>query len=113
MTQTNNLTTQPINPVVLRKRIFIGAGIALILISIFLLGVKQTEPEWGKLWMIRPLIIVPLAGATGGAFSYFFDHFLGYQGGFKKALAVTLSLIVFIIGLWLGFVLGLDGTLWN
>lgn len=112
MTQTNNLTKQPINSALLAKRMLIGAAIALILISVFLLGVHNPKPEWGKLWMLKPLIVVPLAGAMGGLFYYFMNRF-EYQGGWKKALVVAISLIIYIIGLWLGSVLGLNGTLWN
>lgn len=112
MTQENQLTTPPIHSSSLGKRMAQGAGIALGLISLFLFSVKEPNPAWGKLWMIKPLLIVPLAGAMGGVFYYFMDH-LRYQGGWKKALAYGLSLIGYLIGLWLGTVLGLDGTLWN
>ena len=112
MTQTNNLLTQPINWISLGKRMILGALIALILISIFLLGAGEPNPAWGKLWMIKPLIIVPLAGSMGGVFYYLMDE-LSYQGGWRRILTNILSLIVFIIGLWLGTVLGLNGTYWN
>ncbi|WP_394991687.1 potassium transporter KefB [Emticicia sp.] len=112
MTQSNNLTTKPIHPASLGKRMFLGAGIGLILITIFLFGAGKPNPEWGKFWMIRPLIIVPFAGAMGGAFYYFMDY-LRYRGSLKKIVAIILSIIVYIIGLWMGIVLGLDGTLWN
>lgn len=90
----------------------VGAGIGLALIAIFLLIAGKPDPAWPKLWMLRPLIIVPLAGAMGGVFYYFMDE-LRFQGGWKKPLANVLSLIVFVIGLWLGTVLGLDGTWWD
>jgi hypothetical protein len=90
----------------------LGAGIALLLITIFLMGVREPKPEWGKLWMLKPLIVVPLAGAMGAAFSYLMDS-LRHQGGWKTIVAIMLSLIVFIIALWLGTVLGLNGTLWD
>jgi hypothetical protein len=112
MTEQIHLTTQPVHPASLGKRMLQGAGIALILIVIFLLQVREPNPAWGKLWMIKPLIIVPLAGAAGGVFYYFMDH-LRYQGGWKKAVAIILSLIGYIFVLWIGTVLGLDGTLWN
>ncbi len=108
----NNLKTQPKQPVSLAKPILIGAGIGLILISFFVFGVDEPNPEWGKLWMIKPLIMVTLAGAVGGAFYYLMDH-LSSRGGLNKTVAIILSLIVFIIGLWLGIVLGLNGTMWN
>ncbi len=112
MTQANNSTTQPIHSVSLVKRMLVGAGIGLLLISLFLLSAGKPNPEWGKLWMIRPLIIVPLAGAMGGLCNYFIVHFHN-QVGVNKTIAMILSVIVFIIGLWLGVVLGLDGTMWN
>jgi len=91
----------------------LGAVIGLILVSLFLTGVKNPNPAWGKLWMIKPMIMVPLAGAAGGAYYYFINHFLGYKTNWRKALAIALGLIGFIIALWLGTVLGLNGTLWN
>jgi len=112
MVQINNLTTPAIHNAPLPKRMLQGAGIAFILIVFFLLQAGEPKPEWSKLWMIRPLIIVPFAGAMAGVFYYCMDN-LRYQGGWKKIVANIISLLVFIIGLWLGTVLGLDGTLWN
>ncbi|WP_229598990.1 hypothetical protein [Runella sp. CRIBMP] len=74
MTKRNHLTTPPIHPASLVKPTLIGAGIALTVITIFLVGVREPNPAWGKLWMLRPLIIVPLAGAMGGAFVFFMDY---------------------------------------
>ena len=105
-------TTQTIHATSLGKRMLQGAAIAFALISIFLLGVDEPKPEWPKLWMAKPLIIVPIAGAMGGAFYYLMDH-LRYQGGWKKALAYIISLIGYIVILWVGTVLGLNGTLWD
>ena len=112
MTQKNNVTTQPNQPVSCAKPILLGAGIALILISFFLFGAGEPNPEWGKLWMIKPLIMVPFAGAMGGVFYYFMDY-LSSRGGLNKTVAVILSLIAYIIALWLGTVLGLNGTMWD
>ncbi|MFN2457964.1 MAG: hypothetical protein ABR502_07175, partial [Chitinophagaceae bacterium] len=69
------------------------------------------NPEWGKYWMIRPFIITPLAGAMGGAFYALMDH--QSSRDFSRTVAILLSFVVYIIGLWLGAVLGLDGTMWN
>lgn len=90
----------------------IGGGIALVLVIMFLVGAEKPNPEWPKLWMIKPLILVPLAGALGGGFYYFMSHAL-HQGGWQKILAVLLGLIGYIIALWLGTVLGFNGTYWN
>ena len=113
MTTTNNLTSRPIDSASLIKRMLIGAGIGLVLITLLVTSVKHPNPEWGRFWMIRPLLVVPLAGAGGGLGTYFMEHLLGYQGGWSKIIAVLLSIIGFLIALWLGTVLGCAGTLWN
>ena len=109
MTQQNELSNYPVS---LIKKMVVGAAIGLTLITIFLLSVGEYNPAWPKLWMIRPLIIVPLAGAVGGAIYHYMDG-LRYQGGWKKILANFLSLLVYLIGLWMGTVLGLDGRMWD
>lgn len=92
------------------KNILTGAGIALLLISVFLWGADEPKPEWGKLWMIKPLVMVPIAGGLGGLLFYFITR---NQGGWRKALAVVLGAILFIMVLWVGTVLGLNGTWWD
>lgn len=89
----------------------VGAGIALLLISFFVFGIDQPHPEWARFWIIRPLIITPLAGAMGGAFYALMD----YQSsrGFNRTLAILLSIVIYLIGVWLGTVLGLVGTMWD
>lgn len=104
--------THSIHKETLAKRMLIGAGIAILPIVFLLASVDQPDPSWPKYWMIRPLIIVPLAGATGGAFFHFMDYFR-YQGGWKKIMANVISVIAFIFILWVGTILGLDGTLWD
>lgn len=111
MAQTDNSTSKP-NRFSLGKRMLAGAWIGLVLISLFLIPVDEPDPAWGKLWMIRPLIIVPFAGAMGGLCNYFIVRFHN-QFGVNKAIAIILSVIIFIIGLWMGIVLGLDGTMWD
>jgi hypothetical protein len=90
----------------------VGAAIGLLLISLFLITAGNANPAWPRFWMIRPLIIVPLAGAMGGLCNYFIVQYHDTVG-LNKIIAIILSVIVFIIGLWLGTVLGLDGTYWD
>ena len=89
MTQSNNSTSLP-HQVSLVKRMLVGAGIGLLLISLFLFSTGEPNPEWGKLWMIRPLIIVPLAGAMGGLCNYFIVHFHSMVG-VNKTIAMLLK----------------------
>jgi hypothetical protein len=111
MTPQTKAKFTPNQSVSLIKSTLIGAGIALTVITLFLFG-AEADPIWGRFWKIRPLIITPLAGATGGAFYYFLDK-LRSSGRLNPVVAITLSLVIYIIGLWMGIVLGLDGTLWD
>ncbi len=112
MTLQNQSKTQEIHPVSLVKRMFQGAALALVLIAMFLAGAGEPNPEWAKLWMIKPLVMVPVAGALGGVFYYCMDH-LRHQGGWRKTLGILSSLAGYIIVVWLGVVLGLNGTMWD
>lgn len=111
MTHRENITAQPIDIPSLGIRMALGAGIALLLILAFLLPAGEPNPEWGTFWMVKPLIVVPLAGAVGGALYYFIT--LRFQHGWSKVLATIFSVIVFIFLLWIGTVIGLNGTYWN
>jgi ABC-type dipeptide/oligopeptide/nickel transport system permease subunit len=111
MTQQNELQNQPNKSVSFVKPILVGAAIALFVISFFVFGVDHPRPEWGKFWMIRPLLVTPLAGAVGGAFYAFMDY--QRSRGFNRIAAILLSVVVYFIGLWLGTVLGLAGTMWH
>jgi hypothetical protein len=110
MTQSDN-STQPLQGS-LSKKMIVGAGIGLLLISFFLIMDGEGNPAWGPLWRIRPLIVVSFAGAMAGLCNYFIFHFRN-QFGVNKVVATILSVLVSIIGLWMGIVLGLDGTLWD
>lgn len=112
MQKQNDLSTQPIHPAPVSKRMLQGAGIAFVLIALFLYGTGEPNPAWPKFWMVKPLLIVPVAGAMGGVFYYFMDH-LRFQGGWIRALAYILSLVGYLMAIWLGTVLGLNGTMWN
>jgi hypothetical protein len=112
MTQINNQPTTPIHSASMTKRMLQGAGIALALISMFLLSAGEGNPAWPKYWMLKPLFMVPFAGAMGGVFYYFMDH-MRYLGGWRKAVAFIISFIGYVIALWMGTVLGLNGTMWD
>lgn len=111
MTQTNDSTPQP-HEVSLTKRMLVGAWIGLLLISLFLITAGEPNPEWSKFWRIRPLIVVTFAGAMGGLCNYIIVRFYN-QFGVNKIVAIVLSIIIFVFGLWVGTVLGLDGTYWD
>lgn len=90
----------------------VGAGIGLLAIS-FLLIAGKANPDWGRFWMIRPLIMVPVAGALAGLCNYFIVQLLN-RVGVNKMVAMILGLIVFLFLFWIGSIfLGLSGTLWD
>lgn len=85
---------------------------ALTFISYIILSVNEPKPEWSEFWYIKPLVITPIAGAFGGVSSYLIN-IISIQNGFLKLLRIIFSVLVFIFFIWIGTVLGLDGTLWN
>lgn len=93
------------------KPILSGALIALCVISFFVFGVDQAKPEWGRYWMIKPLIMTPLFGAISAAFGYLVNEKMARR--FPKILGNFVAILIYIIGLWLGIVLGLNGTMWD
>jgi hypothetical protein len=102
---------KPTNLSSLKKFALAGWLVGLAVISIFVFTVDNPNPAWGKLWQVKPLLITPLASASGAVF--FYRVYNLKLEGFKKALAISAGLIGFLISLWLGIVLGLNGTLWN
>lgn len=96
----------------LPRRILIGAAFAFVLITLFVMGVNEPDPTWPANWKIRPIVVTTIAGGIGGAFADFM-HLMRREGGIFRALGIILSLLGYVVILWLGSVYGLDGTLWN
>jgi hypothetical protein len=48
----------------------------------------------------------------GGLCNYFILNFR-HLVGLNKVVAIILSVVVALVGLWMGIILGLDGTMWN
>jgi len=94
------------------RNMLTGAIIGLMLIGFFLYNADAPDPEWPRFWIIRPLLLVPFAGAMGGLFYTFMEPWRN-KNGWIKAAAYFLCLIVVLIGLFMGTVLGLDGTYWD
>ena len=101
-----------INKPLMVKFIIIGGFIGLMLTMLFIRTAEAGNPAWPKGWVIRPLIILPLASAVGSAFAYYLMQ-LTTHGGWRRVLAVVLSLVIYLVGLWMGFIIGFNGTLWN
>jgi hypothetical protein len=94
------------------QRMLIGAVIGFLLISVFVFGLDNPNPAWPEHWRIRPLIITPLAGAFG-ILSFYLSDVLKPSGEWANLFISIISIILFLIALWLGTVLGLAGTMWN
>lgn len=112
MTQRNELQNHSIHSAPVGVRMMQGGGLALILILIFLLSAGEPDPDWPQYWIVKPLLVVPVAGAIGGVFYFFMDH-LRAKSGWLKALGALLSIAGYFVVLWLGTVEGLNGTMWD
>lgn len=93
-------------------RMLFGAFIGFIIISVFVFGVDNPNPDWPANWRIKPLIFTPLVAAFG-ALSFYLADVIGVKGEWPKVVLFFISAILFLIALWLGTVLGLNGTMWH
>lgn len=93
-------------------RVLAVAAVAVMIIVFFVSGVNDPNPSWGQYWMVRPLVLVPLAGAGGGAV-FHASRIIIRGEGLKNGLALLVGVLAYIVVLWMGIVIGLDGTLWN
>jgi predicted membrane channel-forming protein YqfA (hemolysin III family) len=105
MTEQNEFQ-HSLHPQSLGERAWQGAGIALVLLAIFLLSPEDID--YG-VWVILPMITVSVGGALGGIFHYLMDR-LRCQGGWKKMMANIFSILVYILLLWLSLVAALNVT---
>jgi hypothetical protein len=96
----------------LGKRILLAAGIGLALIGFFLIAAGKGDTAWGDYWRVKPLLLTPCLGAIVGL-CYDVTQPLRQLKGWLGRVFFGLSLIGYAIGLWLGLVLGMAGTLWN
>lgn len=93
-------------------KMLIGAVIGFIVISIFVFGVDNPNPAWGENWRVRPLIITPLVCALATQ-ALFLKYLIRFETKIMNDLLYLFSFVLVFIGLWLGIILGLDGTMWN
>lgn len=89
-----------------KKRIWQGAGIALLLVCIFLLIISNGNI--GSL-MLVPMAYVTVGGAAGGAFFSLMD-LLRSQGGWQKILANVVSTLAYVVILYACLILALSVT---
>ena len=112
----NLVSSTPLSKLLINKtngmRMLVGAVIGLGVISLLVFSVPDPDPAWGSGWRIRPLVITPLAAAFGGL-AFILRDLVRPQTGAMRLTVFVLSTLCFLVALWLGTVLGLDGTLWN
>jgi hypothetical protein len=108
MTHSNNPVSQP-SQASLIKPMILGTVVGLVAFFFFSRG--EAKPEWGPLWKVRPLIVLLLSGAFWGVcFNY-----LVRQKYFplSKIATVVLGVLGLLLGIWMGVVVGFDGTMWD
>jgi ABC-type branched-subunit amino acid transport system permease subunit len=89
----------------------LGGCFALFLMTVFLVAAGPGKPEWGEYWRLRPLILTPVVASFGGAFFGYLTF--RFRNGWLGIAAVLFGLVIYVVSLWLGSVLGLDGTHWD
>ncbi|MEN9977414.1 MAG: hypothetical protein RLZZ569_39 [Bacteroidota bacterium] len=96
----------------MKKFASVGALIGFIFIGLLLLSNKYSSPTWGKWWQLKPLLVVPLTCAIAGSLIYVIHPKKPFSK-WRIFVFLTLALLGFLFSLWIGIIIGLDGTLWN
>jgi hypothetical protein len=94
------------------KKMLLGAFVGLVVISLYVFNVDNPDPAWGSWWRLRPLLLTPAITAFG-MLSFFLQDVIRPSTRVGHALIFFISMVGFIVSLWLGVVLGLDGTMWD
>lgn len=111
MTRTKDFLKQ-LTPKSVIARMAIGALIGFALIALFIFPIKDPDPAWGSYWRVRPLIITPLVAALG-FLSFYLKEYIEPKTDAGKIVVFLISAVAFLVALWMGIILGLDGTLWD
>lgn len=93
-------------------RMLIGGLIGLAIICFFVFGVDKPDPSWPTNWRLRPLITTPIVAAFGGI-AFYLVPFVKPQNTAIRIMLYIFSGFAFLVALWMGIILGLDGTMWN
>lgn len=95
-----------------KKRMLQGSIVGLALILFFFLSANKPSPAWNATWWLKPLLVVPFTGAMGGLGFHILTS-LQTNSGWKQLVLYVFGFIGFLIALWMGMIVGLDGTYWN
>lgn len=74
-----------------------------------LLFIILTKEEVMELWMLVPLILIPMGGAVGGIFFYLMG-FIWFPKGNQKLIAIIFSTILYFIAIWISSILAFNFT---
>ena len=106
MTEQHKLS---FHPVMLGKRVLLGAGIAFALIAGFLgfcFTISDGNFDLG-LWVALPLLTVTITGALGGAGHYVLDLLL-HPVGWVRMICNILFALAYLVALWLSLIIALS-----
>lgn len=95
----------------LGKRIFLGAMAGWVLISFFLISAEHTDPAWDELWWLRPLVVMPAAGALAAIFNFYIG--LLNTGGWKRIAIKMVGGLAYLVAAWLGLIIAVAGYYWH
>ncbi|MDA3614427.1 LrgB family protein [Polluticaenibacter yanchengensis] len=106
------LNFRQISAATIAKTMLTGLVTGLVIISLFVFTVNNPKPEWGNNWRMQPLLLTPLVVAFG-SLVFFANRIFQPQNKTVKTLLLIGSIIAFVFSIWIGIIIGLNGTLWN
>lgn len=90
----------------------LGFAIAFLLVFGLIVTVNNPNPVWGKNWFVKPLILTPTVAAFGG-FAFYYLSSISFRNQWISIAKTIVSILAYIFFLWIGTVIGFNGTLWN
>ncbi|MDP2042843.1 MAG: hypothetical protein Q8S14_08535 [Algoriphagus sp.] len=91
------------------KKLGLPALLGAIAPFSLLLFIILTKEDMLELWMLVPLILIPLGGAAGGVFFYLMG-FLWFPKGNQKLIAIIFSTLLYFVALWISAVIAFNFT---
>lgn len=84
---------------------FLGALVPACLLTFLIIANSSNY----AVWMVFPLLLIPVGGAAGGIFFYLMG-FLWFPKGSQKLIAILASILVYFVVVWLSSVLAFNFT---
>ena len=94
------------------KIVLLGFALGLFIASMLIHNVSFPKLSWGPNWYIKPMLVLSFVASIGSIPFYFANQYEASNHS-KKILAYLGATLFLLFFIWIGIILGFDGTIWN